>query len=117
MKYLKTYEGRNTKYWFCRIIKTDDIDELIENYYKLISNPNVDEIKMFDLVELKYSKNYNFCIYISKEEKDKNFKGWSQIDDDKLKKLRLLGDEYSNDEIDDWIDGYELRNSANKYNL
>jgi len=117
MKYLKTFEGRNTMYWFCRTLKTNHIEDIIDEYYKLITNRNVESIKVFDLVELKTSKNYNFCVYISKEEKEKNFKGWNQIGEEHFKKFRIIGKEYTDEEIDDWLDDFDVRNTTNKYNL
>lgn len=117
MKHLQTYEGRNTMYWYGRSLKTDDFEDILTEYYKLINNPNVESIKVFDFVEIKTSKNYNFCIYISKEEKDKNFKGWPQLNDEHFKKFRRIGNEYTDEEIDDWLDDWDVRNTTNKYNL
>lgn len=118
MKYIKTYESANTSYWYSRTQSTKNKDEFINAFLKIATNPNVEEIKLIDFSKSKgISNSCALIIYTSKSEKEKNFKGWNKIDQNKINQFKIIGKEYSNDEIDNWLDEFELRDDLNKYNL
>ena len=115
MKHLKSYEGKNTMNWYSRTLYTNDIEEFLEFYYKLISNPNVEDIKLFTVNKLgKNTRDaYIFAVYTNKNE----FKGMSQLTQENFDKIRKFSDEYTNDEIDEWLENWDARHDMNKYNL
>jgi len=114
MKYLKTYERRNTRDWYGKSMSDYNVDKIIDLYFKLISNPNIENIKVFDLTTLKTP----MCIfYIYTGVKDIELKGWNVQSEISIDKFRKLGKEYSDEEIEDWIKYLELKEDSNKYNI
>lgn len=115
MKHLHTFEGKNTKDWYCKILSKNNTKEtFFDFFYKIASNPEVEDIKMIEL-----SSVCNFYVYITKSEKDTNFKNWAKQTDDSMVKLvnKYNYKEYNDVELEEWLDDWDMRADAGKYNI
>jgi hypothetical protein len=118
MKYIKKFEGRNTMNWYSRTLYSATLDEFLKYYYKIISNQNVEDVKLFYIPNFtKYGDSYIFAIYTSKKEKEKNFRDMSILSEEYFDKYQKIGSEYTNEEIDEWLKDWDVRQEMNKFNL
>jgi len=112
MKYIKRYEGKNTMNWYTKSLsKSNDLDTFEKFIFKIISNPNIEDMKMIET-----GNQCVFFILISKVEKEKNFKNWIGTNLLIIQKLLDING-YEVDNIEEWLDEWELKQDSNKYNL
>ena len=131
MKYLHYFEGKNTLNWYGIILDSKtSFEDIAEKIYNAATNPNVEELKIIEVFSLsngglsERGKIILSCFYIhtTGTEAEKNFKEMFLQTDESIKiisdmsKSEGLG-EYTNDEVYDWLEMYEMREDAKKYNI
>jgi len=104
MKYLKTYEGKHTKYKIGNYIVWNDED--IWEICEIISKTNLNTIRVLDKF---YLKDYNLNTHTSEFNTPSNIDLLSKEERDAIK--------YVSDDLEDCKERIILMATANKYNL
>ena len=127
MKYISYFEGRYALNWYGIILigRNQKFEDAVKKIYNAATNPNVEEIKIIEVFNLSDKRDKiisNFYIYTTETEKNKNFKEMHLQTEESVELIRKMSKseglgEYTNDEVYDWLEMYEMREDAKKYNI